>query len=203
MHNTCVGVVFCLLGLLVPLFRLANVSRIFFMLMENSTLLDVRTVFLNMVLFGAKTTPELLIDSCTSDDFINLLDMDDGTEKDTFFRKISIEFLLQLNVMERINLIDILSTNETYNQFLFVIYMLTNKDKKQTEGGIKIKICEDLMEYKNNGLITDSVLAYFRVMLDRLILFDFNKPGMINKSEYMKISTQLLSNNMGKYFLEN
>lgn len=173
------------------------------MLMENSTLLDVRTVFLNMVLFGAKTTPELLIDSCTSDDFINLLDMDDGTEKDTFFRKISIEFLLQLNVMERINLIDILSTNETYNQFLYVIYMLTNKDKKQTEGGIKIKICEDLMEYKNNGLITDSVLAYFRVMLDRLILFDFNKPGMINKSEYMKISTQLLSNNMGKYFLEN
>ncbi|WP_322549315.1 hypothetical protein [Flavobacterium psychraquaticum] len=171
--------------------------------MENSTLLDVRTVFLNMVLFGAKTTPELLIDSCTSDDFINLLDMDDGTEKDTFFRKISIEFLLQLNVMERINLIDILSTNETYNQFLYVIYMLTNKDKKQTEGGIKIKICEDLMEYKNNGLITDSVLAYFRVMLDRLILFDFNKPGMINKSEYMKISTQLLSNNMGKYFLEN
>ena len=32
---------------------------------------------------------------------------------------------------------------------------------------------KDLMEYKNNGLITDSVLAYFRVMLDRLILFDF------------------------------
>ena len=96
------------------------------MLMENSTLLDVRTVFLNMVLFGAKTTPELLIDSYTSDEFINLLNMDDGIEKDTFFRKISIEFLLQLNVMERINLIDILSTNETYNQFLFVIYMLTN-----------------------------------------------------------------------------
>ena len=81
--------------------------------------------------------------------------------------------------------------------------MLTNKDKRQTENSIKIKICEDLMEYKNNGLITDSVLAYFRVMLDRLTLFDFNKPGMINKSEYMKISTQLLSNNMGKYFLEN
>lgn len=203
MHNTCVGVVFCLLGLLVPLFRLANVSRIFFMLMENSTLLDVRTVFLNMVLFGAKTTPELLIDSCTSDDFINLLDMDDGTEKDTFFRKISIEFLLQLNIMERINLIDIISTNETYNQFLFVIYTLTNKEKKQSDDNVKNKIDKDLMEYKNNGLITDSVLAYFRVMLDRLILFDFNKPGMINKSEYMKISTQLFSNNMGKYFLEN
>ena len=173
------------------------------MLMENSTLLDVRTVFLNMVLFGAKTTPELLIDSCTSDEFINLLNMDNGIEKDTFFRKISIEFLLLLNEIERINLIDILSSNETYNQFLFVIYMLANKDKRQTENSIKIKICEDLMEYKNNGLITDSVLAYFRVMLDRLILFDFNKPGMINKSEYMKISTQLLSNNMGKYFLEN
>ena len=96
------------------------------MLMENSTLLDVRTVFLNMVLFGAKTTPELLIDSYTSDEFINLLNMDDGIEKDTFFRKISIEFLLLLNEIERINLIDILSTNETYNQFLFVIYMLTN-----------------------------------------------------------------------------
>ena len=173
------------------------------MLMENSTLLDVRTVFLNMVLFGAKTTPELLIDSYTSDEFINLLNMDDGIEKDTFFRKISIEFLLLLNEIERTNLIDILSTNETYNQFLFVIYTLTNKDKKQSEDNVKNKIDKDLMEYKNNGLISDSVLAYFRVMLDRLTLFDFNKPVMINKSEYMKISTQLLSNNMGKYFLEN
>ena len=173
------------------------------MLMENSTLLDVRTVFLNMVLFGAKTTPELLIDSCTSDEFINLLNMDDGIEKYTFFRKISIEFLLLLNEIERTNLIDILSTNETYNQFLFVIYTLTNKDKKQSEDNVKNIIDKDLMEYKNNGLITDSVLAYFRVMLDRLTLFDFNKPGMINKSEYMKISTQLLSNNMEKYFLEN
>ena len=173
------------------------------MLMENSTLLDVRTVFLNMFLFGAKTTPELLIDSYTSNEFINLLNMDDGIEKDTIFRKISIEFLLQLNEIERNNLIDILSTNETYNQFLFVIYTLTNKDKKQSDDNVKNKIDKDLMEYKNDGLITDSVLAYFRVMLDRLTLFDFNKPGMINKSEYMKISTQLLSNNMGKYFLEN
>ena len=173
------------------------------MLMENSTLYDVRTRFLNRVLFGAKTTPELLIDSCTSDEFINLLNMDNGIEKDTFFRKISIEFLLQLNIRERINLIDIISTNETYNQFLFVIYTLTNKDKKQSEDNVKNKIDKDLMEYKNNGLITDSVLAYFRVMLDRLTLFDFNKPGMINKSEYNKISAQLLSNNMGKYFLEN
>ena len=55
------------------------------MLMENSTLYDVRTRFLNRVLFGAKTTPELLIDSCTSDEFINLLNMDNGIEKDTFF----------------------------------------------------------------------------------------------------------------------
>ena len=80
--------------------------------------------------------------------------------------------------------------------------MITNKDKKQTEDTIKNKIQEDLMGYKINGKITDSVLCYFRVMLDRLTLFDFNKPGMVNKSEYMKISTQLLSNNIGKYFLE-
>lgn len=173
------------------------------MLMENSTLLDVRTVFLNMVLFGTKTTPELFIDLCTSDEFINLLKMDDGIEKDTFFRKISIDFLMQLNEMERNKLIEIISANETYNQFLYVIYMHTHKDKKKTEDSIKIQIVEDLMEYKNNSKITDSVLAYFRVMLDRLTLFDFNKPGMINKSEYMKISNQLLSNNMGKYFLEN
>lgn len=82
------------------------------MLMENSTLYDVRTRFLNSVLFGAKTTPELLIDSCTSDEFINLLNMDNGIEKDTFFRKISIEFLLQLNIRERINLIDIVNRQQ-------------------------------------------------------------------------------------------
>ena len=57
--------------------------------MENSTLFDVRTVFLNTVLFGAKTTPELLIDSCTSDEFINLLNIDNGIEKDTFFALVS------------------------------------------------------------------------------------------------------------------
>lgn len=203
MHHICVGVVIWLLGLLVPLLLMANVSRIFFMLMENSTLFDVRTLFLNRVLFGTKTAPELLIDSCTSDNFINLLKMDDGIEKDTFIRKISIDFLLLLNEIERINLINIIRTNEAYNQFLFVIYMITNKDKKQTEDSVKIKIDKDLMEYKNNGIITVTVLAYFRVMIDRLTLFDFKKPGMIKKSEYMKISTQLLSNNMEKYFLEN
>ena len=170
--------------------------------MENSTTLDVRTVFLNMVLFGTKTTPELTIDSYTSDEFINLLNMYDGIEKDTFFRKISIEFLLLLNEMERSNLFDIIVINETYNQFLFMVYMITNKDKKQTEDNIKNKIQEDLMEYKINGKITDSVLCYFRAMLDRLTLFDFSNPGKISNEEYMRISTQLLSNKMGKYFLE-
>ena len=170
--------------------------------MENSTTLDVRTVFLNMVLFGTKTTPELTIDSYMSNEFINLLNMDEGIEKDIVFRKISIKFLLQLNELERCNLFDIIVTNVTYNQFLFVVYMITNKDKKQTEDTIKNKIQEDLMEYKNKGLITDSVLAYFRVMLDRLTLFDFNKPGKVSSEEYLIISTQLLSNNIDKYFLE-
>ncbi len=170
--------------------------------MEKSTLLDVRTVFLNMVLFGTKTNPKLTIDSCMSYEFINLLQMDEGIEKDILFRKISIKFLFQLNELERCNLFDIIVTNETYNQFLFVVYMITNKDKKQTEDTIKNKIQEDLMEYKNKGLITDSVLAYFRVMLDRLTLFDFNKPGKVSSEEYLKISTQLLSNNIDKYFLE-
>jgi hypothetical protein len=170
--------------------------------MENSTLLDVRTVFLNMVLFGAKTTPEFLNDSCTTDQFITLLNMGDSIEKDTNFREISIKFLFQLNEIERSNLFDIININETYNQFLFMIYMITNKDKKQTEDTIKSKIQEDLMGYKINCKITDSVLCYFRVMLDRLTLFDFNNPGKISGKEYMKISTQLLSNNVGKYFLE-
>ena len=58
------------------------------------------------------------------------------------------------------------------------------------------------MEYKNNSKITDSVLCYFRVLLDRLTLFVFNKPGEISNEEYMRISNQLLSNNIDKYFLE-
>ena len=170
--------------------------------MENSTLLDVRTVFLNMVLFGAKTTPLFSNDLCTSDRFIALSNMDDSIEKDTHFREISIKFLFQLNEIERSNLFDIISINETYNQFLFMVYIITNKDKKQTEDSIKSKIKEDLMDYKKNGKITDSVLCYFRAMLDRLTLFDFKNPGKISSEEYMKISTQFLSNNMGKYFLE-
>ena len=58
------------------------------------------------------------------------------------------------------------------------------------------------MRYKINGKITDSVLCYFRAMLDRLTLFDFTNLGKISSEEYMRISSQLLSNNMGKYFLE-
>lgn len=80
--------------------------------------------------------------------------------------------------------------------------MITNKDQKQTEDCIKIKIYNDLMGYKNNCKITDSVLCYFRVLLDRLTLFVFNKPGKISNEEYMRISIQLLSNNIDKYFLE-
>lgn len=170
--------------------------------MENSTLLDVRTVFLNMVLFGIKTTPVFLNDLCASDRFITLSNMDDSIEKDTHFREISIKFLFQLNEIDRRNLFDIIVANETYNQFLFMVYMITNKDKKHTEDTIKSKIQEDLMGYKINGKITDSVLCYFRAMLDRLTLFDFKNPGKISSEEYMRISTQLLSNNMGKYFLE-
>ncbi len=170
--------------------------------MENSTLLDVRTVFLNIVLFGAKTAPKLTNDSCTSDEFINLLKIDYGVEKDTVFREISIKFLLQLNEIERRKLLDIISIDDTYSNFLFLVYMITNKDKKQTEDCIKIKIYNDLMEYKNHSIITDSVLCYFRVLLDRLTLFVFNKPGVISYEEYMRISNQLLSNNIDKYFLE-
>lgn len=170
--------------------------------MENSTLLDVRTVFLNMVLFGAKTTPEFLKDLHTSDQFIALSNMDDSIEKDTRFREISINFLFQLNEIERSNLFNIIVTNETYNQFLLMVYMITNKNKKQTEDTIKNTIQEDLMRYKINGKITDSVLCYFRAMLDRLTLFDFTNLGKISSEEYMRISSQLLSNNMGKYFLE-
>lgn len=170
--------------------------------MENSTLLDVRTLFLNMVLFEAKTTPLFSNDLCTSDRFIALSNLDDGIEKDTHFREISINFLFQLNELERNNLLDIIVTNETYNQFLFMVYMITNKDKKQSEDKIKSKIQEDLMGYKINGKITDSVLCYFRAMIDRLTLFDFSNPGKISSEEYMRISSQLLSNNMGKYFLE-
>ena len=111
--------------------------------MENSTLLDVRTVFLNMVLFGAKTTPEFLKDLHTSDQFIALSNMDDSIEKDTRFREISINFLFQLNEIERSNLFNIIVTNETYNQFLLMVYMITNKNKKQTEDTIKNTIQED------------------------------------------------------------
>lgn len=62
MHDTCVGVVFWFLGLLVPLFRLANVSCIFFVLMkEKATKKNSKTAFqkiLNYLLFQDFSTPD-------------------------------------------------------------------------------------------------------------------------------------------------
>ncbi|WP_445712588.1 hypothetical protein [Flavobacterium sp.] len=170
--------------------------------MEKSTALDVRTVFLNTTLFGTKSAPELTTDCYTSDLLISLLNIDNDSEKETLVDKISVNYLMELNKEERTALIDIICSNEIYNQFLFLVYRTFSKDKQQTEDNINFKIYEELMGYKNSGIITNTVLYYFKVMLDRLTIFDFAVPGKVSKEEYLKISSQLLSNTFDNYFLE-
>jgi hypothetical protein len=171
--------------------------------MENSTLLDVRILFLNRVLFGSNTAPELLTDSPISGEFNRLLQLDENADSGIFLRGISALFLVNLNVIERLNLIEIIIADDVYNKLMFIEYMITIPDKRKTEDTIHIKIYDDLMGYYESSLITHSVLTYCTIMLDRLILFNFNNPGMISKSEYMKISTQLLTKDMDKFFLVN
>jgi hypothetical protein len=168
--------------------------------MENSTLLDVRTLFLNRVLFGSDTAPELLTDSPISGEFNRLLQLDENADSGIYLRGISALFLVKLNVIERLNLIEIIIADDVYNKLMFIEYLISIPDKRKTEDSIHIKIYEDLMGFYESSLITDSVLTYCTIMLDRLTLFNFNNPGTISKSEYLKISTQLLTKEFGKYF---
>lgn len=171
--------------------------------MENSTLLDVRTLFLNRVLFGSDTAPELLTDSPISGEFNRLLQLDENADSGIYLRGISALFLVKLNVTERLNLIEIIIADDVYNKLMFIEYLISIPDKRKTEDSIHIKIYDDLMGFYYNSLITLSVLTYCTIMLDRLTTFNFNNPGMISKSEYMKISTQLLTKDMDKFFLVN
>lgn len=171
--------------------------------MENSTLLDVRTLFLNRVLFGSDTAPELLTDSPISGEFNRLLQLDENADSGIYLRGISALFLVKLNVIERLNLIEIIIADDVYNKLMFIEYLISIPDKRKTEDSIHIKIYEDLMGFYESSLITLSVLTYCRIFLDRLTTFNFKNPGMISKSEYMKISVQLLTKDMDTFFLEN
>ena len=164
--------------------------------------LDVRTAFLNIVLFGNKSVPEFAFDLSTSDLFTNLLKLDNVIEKEILYKKISVSYLMELSIEERTVLIEIISSNEVYNKFLFLVGKAFTMDKQQTEDTIKVKIYQELMGYKNSGIITNTVLYYFKVILDRLVLFDYGIPGKVSKEEYLKISSLLLSNTFDNYFLE-
>ena len=168
--------------------------------MENSNSLDVRNVFLNRVLFGTKIAPELKNGSYTSDEFTKLLQMDYTNEKEAVFYEISINYLNQLTEIDRAAFVSIIAINKKYNMLLFLIYKMTKKVKDQTEDSIKARIYEDLMSFKNEGLANDSVMYYFKVMLDRLTLFNFQIPGKISREEYLKISSQLLFNDLENIF---
>ena len=169
--------------------------------MEKSNLNDVRAVFLNMVLFGTKTAPKPINNSTTSVEFNSLLKLNDDDEKDLGFKEISKKYLISLNKRDRDILVGIIISNQLYNNLILLIYRLSSTNSKDDNEIIRFKINKDLINYINNAIITDSVEYYFRIMLDRLTLFDFACQGKINEREYLKISYTLLSNNMDDYFI--
>lgn len=160
---------------------------------------DIRTQFLNLILFGTKSTPGTKI---TSINFANLLKMKDDKEKEVIFNELSRSYLNLLNKTERHDLINIITSNETYYQLLIMVYILSKNNKNNSVDIILAKINDDLKEYETNALITDSVLYYFKIILDRITLFDFENHDKINEEEYLKISFCLLSKNMDDYFIK-
>jgi hypothetical protein len=171
--------------------------------MENPTSIDVRTVFLNTVLFGTNTVPEFKLHSKTSDLFVSLLKNHESNEIDEIFYEVSRKFLVDLNERERIDLLENISSNEIYNNFMTLFYMAENKEKgKNVEDYVREMLFKDVIEYVEKTVINDYVIIYFKIILDRIIFFDFEVTGMVSWDEYLRISSQILSNNMEKYFLE-
>ena len=170
--------------------------------MEKPTVQDVRVTFLNLVLFGVNSIPEFRKKEITSELFSSLLKLDNNGEKEFLIHNTSVDFLIKCNLEERISLIDIINSNEAYNYFLFLVNKTFPKNKLQTKDSINSKIHQELIEYKNNVIVNYTVLYYFKVIIDRLISFDFAVPGVVSKEEYLKISSLLLSNNFNNYFLE-
>lgn len=189
------GVVFCLLGLLVPLFRLANVSRIFFVLMkEKATKKSSKTAFqkiLNYLLFQDFATPDFSSGYTNlSESFIENNKTGTSTE-DVLNSKLIDIFkiqLLNLNYEDRGEVIDtLLDDKNSYDVLLFLFTMEIEKHFKNKPDNIQAEFLKMLLYYQSDNQLNTLILIYFRLYFVDLFESKFSKSFQISEKEYESI----------------
>lgn len=189
------GVVFCLLGLLVPLFRLANVSRIFFVLMkEKATKKSSKTAFqkvLNYLLFQEFATPNFSSGYVSlSESFIENNKTGTSTEEVLNSKLIDIFKiqLLNLNYEDRGEIIDsILNDKNSYDVLLFLFAMEIEKHFKNKPDNIQAEFLKMLLYYQSDNQLNTLILIYFRLYFVDLFETNFSKSSQISELEYESV----------------
>ena len=189
------GVVFCLLGLLVPLFRLANVSRIFFVLMKEKAIKKSNTTAfqktLNYLLFQDFTTPDFSSGYASlSESFIE--NNKTGTSTEEVLNSKLIEIfkiqLLNLNYEDRGEIIDtILDDKNSYDVLLFLFTMEIEKHFKNKPDNIQAEFLKMLLYYQSDNQLNTLILIYFRLYFVDLFESKFSKSFQISEKEYESI----------------
>ena len=192
MHNTCVGVVIWLLGLLVPLLLMAIASRIFFVLMiEKETKKSSKTAFqkiLNYLLFENFKTPVFSSEyENLSEDFIKYNKPGSSNEDALNIKLNSIFSILsiQLNDKDRTEIINsILEDQVSYDGLLFFFTMEVEKHFKNNLAAIPVEFLKMLNYYKVNNELNAFVLIYYKLYFADLFYTKFSKPSQISEQEY-------------------
>ncbi|WP_133256604.1 hypothetical protein [Flavobacterium tibetense] len=195
MHDTCVGVVIWLLGLLVPLLLMANVSRIFLALMkEKATTKSGRSAFqkiLNYLLFQDFTTPDFISGYASlSESFIENNKTAKSTEEVLNSKLIDIFKiqLLNLNYEDRGEIIDtLLDDKNSYDVLLFLFTMEIEKHFKNKPDNIQAKFLKMLLYYQSDNQLNTLILIYFRLYFVDLFESKFSKSFQISEKEYESI----------------
>ena len=88
-----------------------------------------------------------------------------------------------------------------YCKFIFAWYLLSKNHLIKSFEDAQYYVTKDLLEFKIEGKINDSVIQFFKIILDRISLFKFKIPGKINNSEYLRITSKINNCDIENYFL--
>ena len=201
MHNTCVGVVFWLLGLLVPLFRLAIASRIFFMLMkEKETKKSSKTAFqkiLNYLLFEDFKTPLFSSEyENLSENFIKynkpgaIFNEALNIELSDIFE----EILVDLSYNDRTEIIDtLLKDKDSYDGLLYVFTLEVHRKFKNINEDIPSQFLKMLLHYQSENQLNIFLMVYFKQYFYKLYETKFSKYSQISEQEYKIILEKFMT----------
>lgn len=169
--------------------------------MEKSTSLNIRTEFVNVILFGSPIAPEITKSINTSSEFNHIIQLKYDHEREQLLYPICSNLLKDFDDNGRMSLIDVMTSDAIYCKFIFVWYIFSKKYLIKSFEDIENQVLSDLFEFKIEGKMNDSVIQFFKIIFDRLSLFKFRIPGKISNSEYLRITSKIYNCDVENYFL--